>query len=374
MVQVLPVPALASSRVVPTLGSGSVMSKGVRLEAVTAAHLLGAGEQGLPDLPGVRREPGVEQHLERRVVAVGAPVVGVGVLALDAEGRCRGRSSRPCGRARRPRRPRPSARATCPSAQAAAVAIGTGSGARRPRSRSSTSVAQPLGGPVVERPGQRPPRPGPLAADGVGGEALVGSGRAQGEQVDPRQQPLARLEPRVAEGDQLGAVHAGDGARRAGVRPRGRRRRRGCATSPAPQVGGAGDQPLALLDDLGAGQSTPSRPGGRVPRSCSASITASASWPASSSRSRWSPMPHFSSASSSIGMASLTSSGASGCGHVEALAQEGAHRVGEERLEVGERHVDRRGPGRAAPVEERRAAAPARRPRRGPRPGRRRRS
>src|SRR5688500_6326555 len=112
MVQVLPVPALASSRTVPD-GSSPVMSKGdmsltALIRSLAArpqtfglqpgphrsglalpsqwADLLGTRQQRLPDRPCVIGEPGDDQVLERRARAEDPLVVGVGVFSGDTEG------------------------------------------------------------------------------------------------------------------------------------------------------------------------------------------------------------------------------------------------------------------------------------------------
>src|SRR5215210_1770101 len=111
MVQVLPVPALASSRTVP-VGSSPVMSKGFRSFTALIRSLavrphasgrrqrlerrglslrsqrtdpLPAGQERFPDRPGVVGEPGDDKVVDRRANAEDTLVIGVGVLALDAE-------------------------------------------------------------------------------------------------------------------------------------------------------------------------------------------------------------------------------------------------------------------------------------------------
>ena len=65
------------------------------------------------------------------------------------------------------------------------MASGTGSGRSQPHVAQRDQVAEPVGRAVVERPGQRPLRAGPLPADGVRGPALVGEAGGEREQVEP---------------------------------------------------------------------------------------------------------------------------------------------------------------------------------------------
>ena len=181
-----------------------------------------------------------------------------------------------------------------------------GSGRRQAEVAQLDQVAQPVDRAVVERAGQRAPGPGPLAADGVGGPGLVGSAGAQREQVDPGRQPLPRLEPGVAE------------------------RRRAWCRGPRTTVP-VSRRPLAEVDvDVDRARRRRSRRSavrsssfwrlrdhprrapacrGRRAAACRAAARRSSPptgpGPASTSRSSRSPTCHTSSASRSIGIASL---------------------------------------------------------------------
>ena len=213
MVQVLPVPALASSRVVP-VGQRVADVEGVR-SGSQRTHPLGAGEQRLPDPPGVRR-PARRRPAPRR----GAPV------AEDPAGGTASASS--------PWMPNWLLRVGLPLAlggrasggrslahQLAGVGLGPGrapssaapAAARAgPRSRSVDQLAQPVDGAVVER-ARRAARFGPARSRPTAWAVQCSSGwRALSASRSTQARSRCRaLEPGVAE------------ARRSGCRRRPRR-------------------------------------------------------------------------------------------------------------------------------------------------------
>ena len=350
MVQVLPVPALASSRVVP-VGQRVADVEGQRHSGPTRSLPVSSGSQ-------TRQACSARPASSRASSGANVPKT----RWWEASASSPSMPKALCGSVFQSRRAAsaggaswPSSSLACASAQAPEVATGRGSGSGQPEVAQLDQGAQPLGGAVVERTGQRPLRPGPPLADGVAGPALVGSRGAEGEQVDPGEQPLPRLEPGVAQRHDLVAVDVGDGAGEPAPaaqvdidvdRPAGS----------LAQLGGAGPQLLALLGDLAerllaqharreraaqllgehhglrvlAGEDLRQQPVADLPELERVEVD----------RDRVGQL---------VGLERRR--------HVEPPAEERPDRVGEEPLQVGERHVGER-PGRERPGHQRRRHVP----------------
>ncbi len=252
IVNVLPVPALASSTVTPD-GSGPVSSNGrsrkeprrhCSLSSSTASRRSHSARRvqrpaaarpstGSP-LVGPERQR--QQLLERQHPAERAHVIGVDVLAGGLEaGRPRLARSRlgDPGRARRRARMRP------PSATAAAARHADPGRAdqsqrdraRRPRRRTGPAGSAPPAAP--RRCRTAPCRRSPPRTPGAG------IGGAERQQPDPRRDPVARVDARVARVQQHAAANPGD---RAGQHAS---RRPASALTPTERGSAVGERPRA---------------------------------------------------------------------------------------------------------------------------------
>ncbi len=237
MVHVLPVPALASSRVVPGARS-AVMSKVSMLTA-----------------PGpVRcRCRSADCHSRQAKWP-----------SRCGSGSSPARAARRAGRSRRARRRRGRARCRRPpwgspeslkrgvshSLRAFIVGVAVGSAADpaellgpgqrrlRPAAAAARTVRRRRGRPGrAATPARRAGRaggpccdlaPGAVLADRVGGPVLVGETGREGQRVDPGREPVLGAEVGEGHGDEVVAADVADGAEET-RRRRGRRRRRGCA-------------------------------------------------------------------------------------------------------------------------------------------------
>ncbi len=243
MVHVLPVPALASSRVVPTSGSGPVTSR--RGEgghsAATRSRPVSSGSQTRHARSGRPASSQVAERSARRRRRAGgrdrrlrgdAPlVVGVGdPLALGAGLGRDVLAEQGGGRGPPPRRAR---------WRPAAAAGGTG-----PRRGPLDQRAQQVeggwsSGPDSARRGPARSRPTACPVQLSSGWPALSASRSTHDR-----QPLLGLEPRPPDGDQPVAVHAGDGA--GSWRPSPRSTSTSTArAAPAAEVGGAGEDRAA---------------------------------------------------------------------------------------------------------------------------------
>ncbi len=238
MAYVLPVPALASSTVMPVgqravdgerSGVAGAISSPARAPAAapTAAApgartgvglLLGPARRRLRRAPAARRAARRASARRRR-----AACSRVGVLAVDPG--IASVAGRPL--AARPPRAGPRRRGSA-SAHAAAVRQGSGSGSRMPavvevdqprqlgsaRRAARAAGSAPSGGIRTTR--MRSPRPRPTVTRRPAALGIGGGGR---QQPDPRGQPLLGLQPGERRLQEHRAAHRQRARRRAGARP-----------------------------------------------------------------------------------------------------------------------------------------------------------
>ena len=223
IVQVLPVPALASSRVMP--GSRSrVMSKVSITDAPDLFVARGVrADQRTPQPPGEVPEPVRRRAVlaraqrPRQQVVVGVRTEGplvphVGVLLGEA---------RVVEPRRDPLRPATGIRVAVAAALGAAELLGPGQrrldrqgqGLAQAGLVERDEVAQPRARVVLgQRPDHRDLATGAVLADGVRGPVLVGPARRQGERVEPGGQPVLGAEVGEGDGDEVVAEDVADGA------------------------------------------------------------------------------------------------------------------------------------------------------------------
>ena len=249
MVQVLPVPALASSSVVP-VGSGSRMSKRA-VDVTQVPHLLRAAEQRLPEPDGELRRAGAaprstarrsaeacSRHVDGRAPRRTPGRARVGVLALDAVRR------EAVGLPLLPGRLEPGSR-RCRAATAAPP--------RRTRTRSSPASAAaracrgrrgPRGRAATARPGGRAGRPSRARCSGRAGRARApvqfwsGWPPLSASTSSQDAQPVLGGRGWSSDTETSRLPQTAGPCRSAAVRRRGRCRRRRCAGRPARSGGG----------------------------------------------------------------------------------------------------------------------------------------
>ena len=334
MVQVLPVPALASSRVVP-VGSGSWMSEGGRVDAhrglTCSAPRPAAGPTAARRRPrspaSIRSSSGARPPWTRvcqgsasspsmpnELLRVGLPLLGGRLARLVATGArgVPGPGERRLHRQRQ-RRGRALRRAASPG-------------------RAARSAARWSRGPETRAHG-RAPRP----ADGDGGPVLVGVGGAQGEQVEPGLRAAAWRRRGSSPSRTTRSPWTPDTvpvSRRPSPRSTSTSTARG---SPCAEGSPAGPRAAEPASTAPVRPPPAELPRGRAPRSCSARNACSGSTPASSSAQQ--PVadgPGFQAVELDRHGVLVLVGASSGVPMLSRSRQEAPHRVAEEAVQVGE--------------------------------------